>query len=224
MKRIAICGIVTFLLSVAAVQAQAPTQDWHPNIAEDNKAATLQDTTTFITDTINHNPTNFLITVPGGHLYDNIWITAHAEMGEACHLKIDKYMAAYWGRGHEHQHDEIDISGVDPLSIDVESHDYAHDSKHFTPGFVIIFSGTNSKNIVDWRAWHFHDDFAWNTDTTPATTLFTCEGKEKHCSETNGQRPKEYIWLNDSEVAKRLARALLHASVLCGGTKAVSPF
>jgi hypothetical protein len=30
--------------------------------------------------------------------------------------------------------------------------------------------------------------------------------------------------LDDDEIAKRVARALMHAALLCGGTKAVSPF
>jgi hypothetical protein len=32
------------------------------------------------------------------------------------------------------------------------------------------------------------------------------------------------IRLNDPEIAKRFARGILHAALLCGGTKAVSPF
>ena len=216
-------AVALLMLSLCAATAQQAS-DWHPSLTDDNKAATWDDTISFITDTINNNPASFLITAPGGHLYDNIWITAHADKGEACHLQTDKYAAAFWGRGYEHRHDVIDLANVDPLSLKVAKETFSSDPKHFASGFIISFSGTSSKNVVDWKTWHYHDNFAWNTDIKPATTLFTCEGKAKNCKETSGQDPKEVLWVSDDETAKRLARALLHASVLCGGSKAVSPF
>jgi hypothetical protein len=215
---------MVFAISILRMHAQGVNQDWHPSISEDNKAATWDDTVNFIADTVNNNPGSFLITAPGGHLYDNIWMTTHIEKGEACHLQADKYIAAYWGRRYERQHDVIDLSGVDPISITVAKLTFNSDPKHLASGFVITFSGKNSKTVVDWKAWDYHDDFAWNTDTSLKTTLFTCEGKGKSCKEESGERPKEFVWTNDDELAKRLARALLHASMLCGGAKSVSPF
>jgi hypothetical protein len=54
------------------MHARSINQDWHPSISEDNKAATWDDTASFIADTVNNNPRSFLITTHGGHFYDNI--------------------------------------------------------------------------------------------------------------------------------------------------------
>ena len=151
-------------------------------------------------------------------------MTAHAEKGEGCHLQVDKYYAAFWGRVYVHFHEIIDLAHIDPLSIVVDKNVFDSDPKHFASAFVVKFSGTNSTNVVDSKKWVYHDEFAWNTDIKTSTTLFNCEGKAKNCKETDENGPKGVLWVNDDEIAKRLARALLHTTLICGGTKAVSPF
>jgi hypothetical protein len=211
------------LASGAIALAQQPTE-WRPNIAEDNKAATWDDTIAFVSDTVNHNRPKFLITAPGGHLYDAVWLTAHAEKGDSCHLEIDFFESAFWGRKYEHTHESVDLKGVDPLSVTVGPFIFKASPNHLEHGFVIRLSGTNSKNMVDRKLWDYHDMFAWSTDISPTATLFTCDTKPKNCKQREEQTSNTEIWASDQESAKRVARALMHAAILCGGAKAVSPF
>ena len=53
-------------------------------------------------------------------------------------------------------------------------------------------------------------------------TYRTCTGGS--CPDTTSLKRPTVIKMADAETSKRVARAFLHAALLCGGTKAVSPF
>jgi hypothetical protein len=137
---------------------------WHPNISEDNKAASLDDTFSFIQLTLQYQTT-------GGHV---------GAKTNGCILETSRDLAS---------HRSIDFSKVDPLSVAVD-------------GTTVYFSGVNNG--------------PYGSDCQQST----------RCDESN-QRPVAELTsfsLDGEEIARRLARALMHASLLCGGKKAISPF
>jgi hypothetical protein len=143
---------------------QPTAEHWHPNVSEDNKAASRDDTFSFIESTVQYQSAD-------GHVDTN---------RKGCVLVIS--IAATSQRS-------IDFSKVDPLSIAVG-------------GRTVYFSGVNNGPYAS-----------------------DCQ-ESSRCSEGNQRDVTEATPLSlvSEEIAKRLARALMHASMLCGGKKAVSPF
>jgi hypothetical protein len=107
-----------------------------------------------------------------------------------------------------------DFTEVDPLTISVAM------SK---TSAVINFKGRNNgpagQQIVGAR---IVDSEVQEKDRR---SVGQCSTAESDCSQE--QQPlldAQSISFNDLEISKRFARALMHAALLCGGAKAVSPF
>jgi hypothetical protein len=115
----------------------------------------------------------------------------------------------------------IDFSKVDPLAIKV-----SYDNTYQT--WDVMMSGTNEGPVGDWKG--VARDHSYNPAVGPQFKIkpelleLSCAPNEKHCRPVSGPYISAREYFDDQEVAKRFARAAFHASILCGGTKAVSPF
>lgn len=108
----------------------------------------------------------------------------------------------------------IDFNKIDPMSVFVDEHNITHveGTDHIPVEKIAFFRSTTSTY----------------TDSPPGKFSEICS-REK-CEEWHDAglesdlATSELGPMADMETAHRLARALMHASLLCGGTKAVSPF
>jgi hypothetical protein len=165
------------LLSLALVfgggaLSQQPA-DWRPNVSEDNKAATWEQTFDFLADTLRFHSGGTVTKVSS---IRHCFITV--ELGPASAPESRTFY----------------LDRVDPLSIKVVP-------RSDGIGSVVMFAGSNNapygvmQNLRSGAAASFHSIVDMST-----------------------------LDLEDQELAKRTSRALMHAALLCGGSKAVSPF
>ena len=161
--RSAIDGVATTLGGAPAITGEAP---WRPRIAEDNKAATLEDTTAFISNTLQYKGRG----------------TGVPATARQCALSLEHTASS--------AQETIDLKDLDPLSISVT-------------GRTVSISGSNNGPYGS-----------------------VCPKSGVSCTEANADKlvADTHLWLDSPETAKRLARALMHAALLCGGPRAVSPF
>ena len=119
----------------------------------------------------------------------------------------------------------VDFSKVDPLSIKV-SYDTTSSLHWQLHTWDVTISGTNEGPLGEWGG--VKRDQTGLPDPKkgikPDLLEISCGPNEKHCTPVSGSFTTVLLFFDDQEVAKRFARAAFHASVLCGGTKAVSPF
>jgi hypothetical protein len=186
---------ITSILSCALIclvivaHGQQP-EDWRPNIAEDNKAASWEDTSAFMISVLNQKGL----------------VPLHATSPRRC---VIEEVTLHGPRTNAYQYE---MGKIDPLSI------YVIGQKDGTFSLV-YFSGTayrpyGLKIVVD------------RDPKEPSTTSAgRCSTNENSCKETTSVLvdPDETEF-TDQESARRFARALVHAALLCGGAKAVSPF
>jgi hypothetical protein len=206
--------LVALCLALSTVQiglAQSPTE-WRPSVAEDNKAATWEDTANFMMSSLSAK------SIVGR--FNAI------SLPEQCRIKLTSEESSEGSTIIT----EYNFAKVDPLTVMVLSE----------KGSVkVLFSGRayaafGTRVRVD-RGPLGGSTPKSGTDLIPLvpmpsygdTTRPTgpCNPQEKNCSalEVSIANP-EIIVFDDNDSARRFARALLHASLLCGGTKAVSPF
>jgi len=110
--------------------------------------------------------------------------------------------------------DAWDFTAIDPLTIAADLG---------KPSTVVHFAGSNNGPVG-------HQIFVTRIidsqqEASDLASPKYCSTAETGCSEA--KQPlldAEPISFNDAEIAKRYARALMHAALICGGTKAVSPF
>jgi hypothetical protein len=214
----------------ASALAQQPAE-WRPNIAEDNKTASLDDTFAFLKGIVT---TSENTTLPGaGELF-----VTQFERGESCSARLV--------RGFRDGRDELvvdsvelKLSSVDPLLITV--HSVNRDNR--VP-FLVVVEGTNNSQIALGQESTYHNAYHGGAyldgksfrELSQATA--PCLDGQHKGNPNDGYVMTQFgaCWsrpitsysfgfpFGDQEVAKRFARGLMHAALLCGGTKAVSPF
>jgi hypothetical protein len=220
MRRFAILCLAVVVGSLA--HSQQPPQ-WRPSIADDNKAATWEDTISFI-DTTTGNKGGYLLPHHSnkafhGYAEDAILsikspMKCEVELLERVGVEGEDIseLSGYW-LAVERQ--SIDLSKVDPLSIEVTT------LGNSPSIFSIHMTGRNNDSIgsISIAYYKLHN---WKDDRVKAEV--PCTPGLGKCQMSQPALLEERISFLDLETAKRVARGLLHASVLCGGAKSVSPF
>jgi len=235
MKRLAVLCSALFITGTL-IFAQQPT-DWHPNLAEDNKAATLSDTTNFLVSMLSSDEAY----VGYGGTYFSV---SDVSMRDRCTLHFvqrsigkeqtgamsgDKRAYPAW-QGHPWVYvADFQLSKVDPLLLSVKK------SPQTPPDwFFVSVTGTSNTTVISGKFSVYDYDGKgkrWGGDIKQA--MFPClPGDPKHhgetiygeCEEGSFNSERWIFNFTNEEPAKRFARGLMHASLLCGGTKAVSPF
>ncbi|MGD0939533.1 MAG: hypothetical protein ABR905_07450 [Terracidiphilus sp.] len=185
--------------------AQQPAE-WRPGFAEDNKAATLADTSAFMVGVLN-SPVVQFSSAPNQRIWD-------AEAPQGCSLHFFQHFNFENGNPPDSFNALVLLSRIDPLSISV---------KPQTDEFYVSFSGTNQLMVILYRAAVYRDFKGMNLSKGDGATV-PCNPHAKNCTEENGATADWGIHFRDQEMAKRFARALMHSALLCGGAKSVSPF
>jgi hypothetical protein len=174
------------------------SSDWRPDIAADNKAATLKDTEDFLANTVSDSSSRS-VSFSNDRCSMSIASTSITNPRE-----VSKFL------------DKVDISHVDPLTIRISG------------GVNLVFSSTNntifgSKAQSDYfvASWGRH---GFSPAEIEAMTAPCTKGKN-YCDRSSSQDIRDYqIGFSSLDLAHRAARAFLHTALLCGGTRAVSPF
>jgi hypothetical protein len=211
--------------------AQQPA-DWRPSVAEDNKAATLKDTVDFLQQILvargriqsqSHNPNKFVER-----------IVLRADVPESCTLRyvereVDTTNSNARAPFPVHQY-TLEIGRIDPLSIVVKGLDIA-DVRSMVTGFDVELSGRNEYQMGTITGVIYSPRFdtvdSWFKELNQADFPCMPEAKRgyRSCSsQPTSEVSSQKIPFTDQEYARRFARALMHAALLCGGTKSVSPF
>jgi hypothetical protein len=190
------CAAALSLMAGLFLHAQQSTHDWYPNIGEDNKAATWEDTFGFMKSALENKAlVPMAVTTPG-----NCYISM-AFGGEE--HKDGFFVTIY----------TYDLKSIDPLTVhvlpkassdawDVSVAGRAYAS--FGTSAIVHRSNVSNPGQQDYTACKPNED--------------NCEQNQEKLSEPDSTAMK------DQESARRLARAFFHAALLCGGKRAVSPF
>ena len=209
---------VMLFLFVSAAIAQQPAE-WRPSVAEDNKAATWEDTSTFMVNALTAHGRSYTRLPFYNKIQKGYSAPSRCTLGELNFIYedgVNKAMSV-----------TLDFGKVDPLSIKVAPFTVQIDYGTLQVWSVSL-AGTNDgaiafgKGVARGHA-GFEDLFPQNT-IKPILFKLDCESSEKHCAPVNKTYPVVTENFEDIETAKRFARAAMHAALLCGGAKAVSPF
>jgi hypothetical protein len=202
MMRMKLITLVCLLLGASTVWPQQPTE-WRPSIAEDNKAATYEDTAKFMNTWLSTNVSQIL----------------QSSNPERCTVRL----LQRWGGGRSDEHlvdVSFDLAMIDPLTISVKDADLSFAGA----GNNVVLRGTEA-------IWFPKQDNGWQKPLNlPDIDKVACPDKPKdiksldHCITRPVNAWNWVLHFGAEESARRYARALMHASILCGGTKAVSPF
>lgn len=220
MKQFAVMFLL--LVSGSLTLAQQPS-DWRPSIAEDNKAAKWTDTADFIVNAINNGATTRSDIPRDNQYFRTVWAAYNASSPNECEIKVSQLREFRANQAVTRWEAAIDLRQVDPLSIKVE--------QWWRPGvFQLELSGSNNGTFEKGTVWQSKklgtERFIWANTLTPLPAdllSFNCD-KDKSCSSQPTAMTSDAFPVTDMEMAKRLARAFMHAALLCGGVKAVSPF
>ena len=244
MKRI-VFFCLTFT-TVSAALAQQPSE-WRPNIAEDNKAATQADAMTFITQMLTKGDSLRTLSVKSDaecKLAVSNVVSAQFQRPQMHMLELPNQptvqFAVFDGRGISLQrvgakthlwtirleNKQIDFGRIDPLEISV---------KQTQQMWTVRIAGTSGQAIGNKLSSTYEGKVPYDQDNpdaslrlirelgltvpclTPPPTGLSCKATDVSITDT------EFL-VSDLEVAHRVARALMHEALVCGGTKAVSPF
>jgi hypothetical protein len=212
--------LLSLALMAGTIGTSQQPAEWRPSIAEDNKAATWEDTSAFIINMLTGSGSNYIKAWNGNTLFvsfeDQIVTPKRCLLSERNFHFSNTHLtsvSAIW---------TIDFAKVDPLSIRV--------IQNPSLGFLgVMMEGTNAGAIGSYSQGAFRDHVAVDDvkmdHVKPALLETTCSATDKHCrpSDAAEGRSNQERFV-DQEAAKRFARAVMHASLLCGGTKSVSPF
>jgi hypothetical protein len=211
------------LISVSPAFAQGST-DWRPSLADDNKAATLEGTQAFLKGI---SMTKENTTVPnGGELFVTNFDTA-----AMCTIHLTRGVK----EGYESMvvdSVKLDLSAVDPLSVTVKTQ---QDGNGHIPYFVILTGTNNAIFVTGDRAFYDHQMLSYKEYSVATAPCMAGKQKGKPGNEwtqtiagdCRSRLISDYSYsfpFGDRETAKRFARGMMHAALMCGGNKAVSPF
>ncbi|MGD0939534.1 MAG: hypothetical protein ABR905_07455 [Terracidiphilus sp.] len=244
MKRLAFLCLVITMGTIAL--AQQPTE-WRPNISEDNKAATQADTVTFITQMLTKGDSLRTLSVnsdaecklaisnvalaqfqrPMQHMLEmpnQPTISLAIFDGNGVSLQRVGAKMHFWTIRLENR--QIDFGRIDPLEIEV---------KPTQQMWTVRIAGTSGQAIGSKVSATYEGKIPNDQDnldvtlhliqglglTVPCSThppdALSCKTTETSVTDT------EFL-VSDLEIAHRIARAMMHEALVCGGKKAVSPF
>lgn len=242
-------GVTASLLS-----AQQLTE-WRPNISEDNKAASYEDTvgwivgelkdvTTFSSDACDATeptPRRAMKFASGDGPCDKEKRSTNAtefSISSGSRCKLNVVIASWSGAGkhgtvtwdgwsdqdaYKEKRGVLDLDSLDPLSITV---------KPIPDGrLVLSFEGRNHAVIFANHQWTRQVNLLDVKGAAPIKTLIewpnACVTDKKghtKCSETDQIDSDVALTFQDIALAQRAGRAMMHAALVCGGAKSVSPF
>jgi hypothetical protein len=191
------------LLGRTASVAQQPAE-WRPNIAEDNKAALIADTDAFMVGELNSAITQ-------AEPQQTIW---GAEAPQMCSLHFYQHLNQGGGEPAYSLDATLPLGKIDPLSISVG----------YAGIFYVHFVGTDQGTVLTAHVASYRNDFKGMNFKKGDSATVPCNPHARYCSDEDRVYSAREIYFLDQEMAKRFARALMHAALLCGGAKAVSPF
>lgn len=229
------------------------SSEWRPNIAEDNKSATWEDTAAFIVGMLNSSspekggvevsgrcallipdwsPKPFGISFIAGTL--TIASVAPNSFADAYGLKPGTHIIAV------NQRKVHDISDLNEIWKNLrQGDDVVFEALQDGQSSNIFYIGGRIDKAADHnipsagskrlRLDLQHVD-PLSIDVVATTIRFSGTNGQTIATELNdGARGAPGVQavaipVGDLEIAKRLARAFMHAAFICGGTKAVSPF
>jgi hypothetical protein len=218
MKRSVVLGLALLGGSLSFPQQPA---EWRPNIADDNKAATWEDTRSFLIEELAEaHSGNGVGSWDSTGLNDVPDVTSPQRGQLVIHQRhLDKDCSlCHWN--FKDTYSLIDFAKLDPLSIKVV---VAASTGKGSPSLVVLmFDGTTGFPAA---SWHTYSGQLINRSTVPKEgDLDECKASAKKCVESTGTSKAFELDDFDMETAHRVARALQHAALLSGGSKAVSPF
>lgn len=127
---------------------------------------------------------------------------------------------------------KLDLSSVDPLLVTVKTQ---QDTNGQIP-FAVLLTGTNNAIIATGnRSFYDHRSLSYKDYSVATAPCMAGKPKGKPGNEwtetvagdCRSKPISDYTYsfpFGDQETAKRFARGMMHAALLCGGNKAVSPF
>ena len=220
-------------VGTSLIHAQQQSSDWRPNVGEDNKAASQKDTMDFVTQvlatqsriqSLAQNPNKFIDLV-----------VLRADSSESCTLRyiereIDTIKSGSARASFPVHEYTLQLGTIDPLSISVKTLEPTN-AKVVVSGFDVMLSGRSEHSIGTVAGALYSPQYAsektWFAELDQAD--FPCPQRVPKFYRSCSNQPVSdltsvTIPFTDQEYAHRFARALMHAALLCGGTKAVSPF
>jgi hypothetical protein len=205
MRQLAVFCLVFSTRTVTLAQAAT---EWRPNVAEDNKAASWEDTQSFLV--------NYLKMAHWNAEFNSVNFTVQdVSSPEKCLIVIHQHYSN-GSRDFVDTYSSLDLKHLDPLSIRVLPSRQAN-------AVVLFFDGTSGTTVENWTK--FTGVMQKSASVLLKTgTLDECLTSSRKCDRTTGNSNNFRLGDFEIEVGHRTARALMHAALLCGGTKAVSPF
>jgi hypothetical protein len=208
MKRIV---LLCFALMTGINALAQQSAEWHPNIAEDNKTATWDETSSWLIGVMNTTNEN----------HEAFKTEMIAQSPSRCTLGVT--YTAWWERyndswyHHRQVHGHIDLAQLDPLSIRIKNWPDGNHSVYFeSKNRLLFFQGEETTRNYPLKLKRLSD--------FPQTCQLDKKGRPLCEVNSTYANYNFEMWIDDEDIAKRIARALMHSALLCGGTKAVSPF
>jgi hypothetical protein len=252
--------VLCLVLTIGTIAFAQQPAEWRPNIAEDNKAATWEDTGNFIANTLEHfstasvratMPSRCHMDVSGSGPDDPIGVTVRA--GDAHSLVVDAVSANSFGyqiglrqgmkilageaKGKTWQFRTTDdfkafeatLKTGDRVVLGVQSADRNSIIRMGPGGFgnaIGVLAITESSYVVDFSK---VDPLSLVVREQTVSFSGSMNGAflMRKSGESGDPTPdfRPLFWpISDLEMSKRLARAVMHTALVCGGTKGVSPF
>ena len=178
------------VLPLATALAFAQVREWRPQLSEDNKSASWDDTSAFLVSVLRSKSKTPM----------------QAESSRRCVIEETVQ------HGSKTKIYHYDLGGIDALTISVTTPSDGSLS-------IVSFAGTA------YRAYGKLTIVDRDPQQGVSTAIGPCSSSENRCKETVSELVEpDFSEFVDEESAKRFARALMHAALLCGGTKSVSPF
>lgn len=210
-------AMVCLGLAVSPTALPQQPNDWHPSIAEDNKAATWEDTSLFIVNSLTTHGHNYLTERNHVVIEKNFVASSKCSLSYlSWEYRAGKISTVTTGT------DTLDFKLIDPLSVVVR----AGTLDDRTSIWQVVMSGTSEGKMSSFvGVIHHHvNGYDGPSRIRPELLETACQPGQKNCEPSSQTSATDAEYFDDQELAKRFARAVLHAALLCGGTKAVSPF
>jgi hypothetical protein len=205
------CVFYLVMLTACALlfTGQGVAQEWHPSVTEDNKNATWDDTASFL----------------------NRWALTTARQGpwsiteSSTDTRCKVHLQVKWGSWDFHDVTaDLDLAKVDPLTLTVQTKTVPDNP----PVPSLTIQGVANEPFFSGREAIWQSKFEDRDFSKVGGMMCPADVKEVKGLHSCAVRPvnayKFSLFFDSEEDARRYARALLHAVLLCGGTKAVSPF
>jgi hypothetical protein len=218
MKRLVLLCLTLTCWNIALAQQPG---EWHPNIAEDNKTATWEQTSDWLIGVLNTTA----LTQQGGTIY--LATDLSVKTSERCNLDMvgtvfvsDSSAPLQGIPTYRQLKGKLDLAKVDPLSIRV-----VHDINPLMNAYHVVLEGGDRQTVF--RGQELKRN-SWVKLQRLNELPQSCQPDKngRYACEINSSFAdyRYEIFVTDLDTGKRLGRALIHAALLCGGTKSVSPF